>query len=1014
MLSLGNWQISFGHGGYLLLLLLLPVIWWFSFRAMAVLGPVRRWMCLLMRSAGILLLIAALAEVRMARLSDRLAVIFVLDQSQSIPLARRNSMLQYVNSVVARQRNRDDYVGVVVFASDAHLEIPPFDDNVVLENYVNSDLNANHTDISGAIKLALGTFPENAARRIVIISDGNENLGDALEQARMATNNGVSIDVVPIRYDSRSEVIVERIVVPTDVNKGKPFDLRVIVNNTTPDTEPNAGVVTGRLLVTRQMRDAPVVLADEHVELAPGKRVIPFRMQLDDAGFYSYSARFIPDDPAADAQLENNLAFGYTQIRGRGQILMIVKESALVNQNPRPELAQFVERMRKENLEVTVMPVNLLFSSLAELQIYDAVILDNIAREELDDDHVSMLVRNVHEFGAGLVMLGGPTSFGAGGWTNSLLEEAMPVDFQIHGTKITPKGALVMVMHASEIANGNYWQKVIAKNAVNALGANDYCGVITWQSTDRWLWSNGLSQVGPNRQGMLSALDRMAPGDMPDFDPGLAMAMRGFLAIPDAAIRHMIVISDGDPSDPTQAVVQQLANMKVTVSTVAVASHGKAESQRLAKLASATGGKYYEPNDPQLLPQIFQQETRTISRSLIFEREPAWSPRLVTPHEIVSGLEELLPPITGFVRTSRKQNPLVTVSVESPLPAGEDNPIVASWTYGLGRTVAITTDSGPLWAKSWLEWQNYNKLFAQAIGWAMRPSGDNSTYSVATTVEDGKGTVIVTALGEENEFVNLLKVTGSVVDPKAAIKTIEFQQVAPGRYKATFDAIDPGNYLVSISPGEGMPTLRSGVSISYSREFREQQANEALLTSLASMVPSGGQPGAVLEEREEDSTELEPQTSFRHDLRRASSSQEVWHQMLYTFCFLFLCDIALRRISVDPVRVIKHVGHFAWNLLRRESATGTEAVMTRLKSRKAEVADALEQRRAAMRFAPEESGPVSAKSEGAISPIESISSRPIAETPQPPAPAEQETYTERLLKAKRRVREGQEPPKDLS
>ncbi len=96
--------------------------------------------------------------------------------------------------------------------------------------------------------------------------------------------------------------------------------------------------------------------------------------------------------------------------------------------------------------------------SLAELQPFDTVILANVPREAFTDEQISMLVRNTHTMGSGLIMLGGENSFGAGGWTNTELEKAMPVDFQIKNAKVSPVGALVMVMHASEMAEGNFWQ----------------------------------------------------------------------------------------------------------------------------------------------------------------------------------------------------------------------------------------------------------------------------------------------------------------------------------------------------------------------------------------------------------------------------------------------------------------------------------------------------------------------------------------------------------------------------
>ena len=47
----------------------------------------------------------------------------------------------------------------------------------------------------------------------------------------------------------------------------------------------------------------------------------------------------------------------------------------------------------------------------------------------------------------------------------------MPVDFQIKNAKVKAVGALVMMMHASEIAEGNHWQKVIAERGAEGAGA---------------------------------------------------------------------------------------------------------------------------------------------------------------------------------------------------------------------------------------------------------------------------------------------------------------------------------------------------------------------------------------------------------------------------------------------------------------------------------------------------------------------------------------------------------------
>ena len=129
-------DIGFVHPWYLALLLLLPLLWVFSFRSLAGLGRFRRLFALAFRTLVFVLVVLALAEVQMLRTSEKMTVIYLLDQSESIPLVQRQAMLEYVRQEVARHRNADrrDKAGVIVFGHDAVIEVPPFDDDIPFLN----------------------------------------------------------------------------------------------------------------------------------------------------------------------------------------------------------------------------------------------------------------------------------------------------------------------------------------------------------------------------------------------------------------------------------------------------------------------------------------------------------------------------------------------------------------------------------------------------------------------------------------------------------------------------------------------------------------------------------------------------------------------------------------------------------------------------------------------------------------------------------------------------------------
>jgi uncharacterized membrane protein len=1014
-------MLVFNSPWYLLLLGLLPVMWWFSFDSLSGLGRWRRLMALAFRTLVFLLIVAALAEMQYQRTSDRLTVIYLLDQSLSIPETRRNAMVAYVNASIRDQRKADksDRAGVIVFGKNAEVEIPPVDFNIQLGHQVESLLDREYTNLSNAMQRAMSMFPHDAAKRIVLVTDGNQNVGDALAEARSVAEAGVSIDVMPVPLDRRSDIAVEKIAMPPDVRRNQPFEVRVVVNNATDNT--GAGhPIKGRVQIIRRAGEHTDTLVDEPQEIKPGKSVFPFRQNIDQADFYTYEARFVPDDPSADAISQNNQASAFTHVQGKGLVLLIE------NAETPGEFDHFVERLRHEGLEVVVQPTNRLFTSLPELQRYDTIILADVPRASGDDaasvssfsdEQIKMLVRNTEELGCGLIMIGGPNSFGAGSWTNTELEKAMPVDFQIKSAKVVPVGALVLNMHASEIPQANYWQKIIAQEAVKALGPRDYCGLVYFGNSDQWLWAQskgGMERVGPYRAMMLAKIDKMQIGDMPNFEPSLAKAAAGLEACTDAAVKHMILASDGDPGAPTIATINRLKKDSVTVTTVAVGAHGPAGSQTLQDIATKTGGKYYIVNNAKALPKIFQREARRVARPLVYEPSPPVSPQIQTQHEIVQGLDKTLPPVSGFVLTTVKENSLVDVILRSPLPGEPENStILATWTYGLGKSVAFTTDAGQRWAATWTAWPQYDRFFSQMVRWSMRPTGDTGKFTVATDVVGNKTKVIISALDKDDAFLNYQTMAGNVLAPDMQSVPLQVEQTAPGRYVGEFESGKPGSYLISVRAGNTM--LRTGVSVGYSNEFRDRETNTPLLKSIADLPAKAGEPGAFMpplpevpadpekaEQRLQQQLAINP---YRRDMPLAVSRQDIWPWLVLAAGCVFFGDVFVRRVQVDFRWLVPIWVRFVDIVLRREHQVAAPEMIARLKSRKAEVDQSIESRRAAARFEPDAAIPVDQAA------IQAAEARATTKPMQPSAPAAaaatpeeaDDSYTSRLLKAKKQV-----------
>ena len=396
------------------------------------------------------------------------------------------------------------------------------------------------------------------------------------------------------------------------------------------DPKPgDTGEVPGRLIDHEdRRRPAGRRASEEHVTLPPGKKVFTLRQTIDAANFYTYEARFIPDRPEDDAMPQNNRATAFTHVAGKGQVLLIVSQE-------RPgEYDLLAERLRQQGLEVVVRGTDRLFSSLAELQIYDTVVLANVPRAINDERE---LQRRADRHARPQHAADGR---GAGHARRAEQLRRRRLDRHRAGKghagrfpdpqrRSGPRGALVLLMHASEIAQGNGIQKQIAKEAIKTLSGQDYCGVMHWNGNEDWIYGQGPVEIGQYRNKLLAAVDRMTPGDMPDFEPAMLLAEQGFASLQSkqVAVKHMIVLSDGDPGAPQPATIARLRAMGVTISTVAVNAHGTAESQNLANIASDGGGKYYAVNNPnKALPRIFQKEARRVSRPLVYRRRSGSSP----------------------------------------------------------------------------------------------------------------------------------------------------------------------------------------------------------------------------------------------------------------------------------------------------------------------------------------------------------------------------------------------------
>ncbi|MFN4259400.1 MAG: VWA domain-containing protein [Gemmataceae bacterium] len=1083
-LELGQpgWLVLFGPVAiplWLLPLGFVPLIIGMSYRSLAGLGPVRRWLAIVLRCSLIVLLTLALCETRIRHGNETVTVLFLVDRSFSVPpefdpKADPNSQLartdlrwerikRFINDAIRlRGAGHDrDQAGVIVFGRRPRLELPPSD--AIFEfKEVASTIDSNYTDIGAAIQLALASFPEGTGKRIVLISDGNENLGNAEEQARRARHNGAQIDVVPLApdYQKENEVLVEGVEAPRQTEQGARLPIRVLIRNNNP--LPVIGTLT-----LRQIIDGTASIVGGkplRIRLLPGPNSIPFQQEVKkEEHSYTYEAIFQPEgieangkdgplEPLVGDRPQNNRATAHVVARGQRRILLVEAKAG-----EHQFLIQRLQAVPDDKYKIFPVTVDMLPQNKAELAVFlsnfDCVIMANVAASDVEagdvggeriaatitEEQQEVIRSNTHDQGCGLIMIGGPNSFGAGGWQGTAVEKALPVDCELKSIKVQGKSGLVLIMHASEMADGNRWQKEIAKLAIRKLSAADMVGVqqFDWGGMK---WHIPFQEIGDQRGALLAKVDSMSPGDMPDFNPGMQMAYQTLMdPRHELSSRHIIIISDGDPAPPNQQLLAQMAG-KVTCTTVGVATHGAPQDRVLNNIAKATGGRFYNVKNPRALPAIYLKETRLISQSYIYTNQNGFEPQLRFRSGPTDGLNPPLQPLYGFVRTTLKPSALVEMPIEGP-PVGDQRfPILAYWQYGLGRAVAFTSDARSsrdllAWDRDWAASDMYLKFWQQVLDWSLR-AVETGDLTMITEYRDGKVKVIIDAREPVSDAqarkimrpLSGLIVQGGVTPPNPSADDprrfeLRFEETNSGIYEAEFAVEEAGSYFINATatrPGakEGdadgkwaSTSVRAGVTIPYSPEFAEIVSNPGLLERLRDITG-----GMTIAEDEDALTQAALSgTVFRGGYPLSHSLQPIWYWLVLLAGLLLLCDVAVRRVAFEPLAVAA-AAERVWARLRRQTATVEETpqFLDRLKSRKAQIGETLEKGKGERRFEAPDT-PAAATPAGATEPSESAA--PVPPPAQPPptvapeAEAEPTDFASRLMRAKKRVWEERDKEK---
>ncbi len=868
--------MSFTNPNALFLLLLLPVLIVVGWPRLAHRRR-RDTVSLIVRLLLVTLVIIGLAGIQVQRAADKLAVVFLIDASDSIPPAMQSAAVDYVRDAADVMGDKDQ-AAVVVFGADALVETPVTDRLELVQ--IGSDPIRLNTDLAEAIRLGLALFPADTAKRMVILSDGRQTVGDAEEVARLAAATDVQIDYVVLSSAGVTpqavgpEVMIAQVDVPAKVNEGERFNLTLTLASTRPDSPVEIRILSGGEVIHRR-----------EAILQQGTTNEVFEVIAPDAGFVDFQVVIEPR--SADTFYQNNQLSAFTQVTGPPRVLLVTSDER--------EIESLRAVLEESGLQIDVQGPRDLPLGLAPLSSYDSIVLANVSALDLTQDRMEYLQAYVRDLGGGLVAIGGPQSFGVGGYFETPLEETLPVEMRIRDQQRIPQLTLLFVIDRSgsmEISSSGMVSNLeLAKEAVirsyDLLNDTDRTGLLSF---DVSAYKVDIQDVGDevSRENLRALVGALRPGGGTNILQAV-LAADEMLRNDPSQLKHIILLTDGgaDPGGIVPAVDRMYQNYGVTTSVVAV---GQNYAQWLHDVAAAGNGQFHLAYDISTIPAIFTAETVLATRSYIFEEE--FTPALAARHPIMDGFTSL-PPLQGYIATTDKAT--ATAILRGP----EDDPILAAWQYGLGRSVAFMSDATSRWASAWIDWDGYADFWNQAVRWTISEGSANNIE--LRVVERGEQAVLVADVRDnQGNYLNGLNLEASVINTDLETTRLALQQTAPGRYEAVFTPEEEGAYFITTagSTPEGADVLAqqsviqtTGWVLSYSAEYRVSsfetgQEDPANLLARIARITGG------------TSLQTTPERAFEHNLNQEQAAQPIWPYFVLAALLLLPFDVAIRRLVI--------------------------------------------------------------------------------------------------------------------
>ncbi len=809
----------------------------------------RQKLFLTLRSLAALLIILSMCSVSIVKSAKDTTTIFLADLSDST--ADRQTAIENFIKDALKYKGAHDITAVVSFGANSATENEPSKQTIF--NGFQTAIDQNFTNIQSALIHATALFPPNSKKRIVLLTDGLENAGDSERQIRALMQNDTLVEVYRIIRNDFKEVQLTEVMTPEKAGKNQIIDIAAHIES---------NVKTKATLLLYAEND---IKYKEVVSLDVGTNKFIFTDTISSGGVLTYRVEIIPEE---DTYMENNSLSSFVTVNDRPVVLLIQDEEM-----PGEQLIKILE----DTVELEVRLPEEAPQTFESLIKYDAFILADVSIERFNEQFLINLESVVKNQGKGLLVTGGDSSYGPGGYYQTLLEEMLPVNIDVKPKEEKPNLALMLVIDKSGSMTGGQYgitklelAKEAAIRSTEVLEAKDMLGVIAFDDTVKWPVE---LQYAKDKGALQDMIATIVPGGGTTIQPSLQAAVTAIKAA-NTKLKHIILLTDGQAETTGYAsIIKEMQENDITLSTVAV---GEGSDRALLQtLATGGGGRYYMTDEFSDIPSIFTKEAFMAGKKYL--NNITFSPTLVNWSQVMKGIDAV-PELDGYVATSMK-------ATSKLLLAGPENdPILASWQYGLGRSVAWTSDANGLWTSKWMSWEQSPGFWTNLISWVVQQDLDKK-YTAETAYIAGQGVITVKSIGKET--LSAPEISGVLVTPKGLEEQITLEATAPGTYTGTFPAAGEGVYMVNLllQAEEATEKIVTGLNVGYSPEY-DFYSNSGILPERIAQV-SGGR---VLSKARD---------VFKGEVPPVVGSHNISNLMLILGLLIFMSEIILRKTHIN-------------------------------------------------------------------------------------------------------------------